>query len=486
MNVKSVEKKEHSAVELVIEIDGAAFDAAVERAYRKQRGNIAVPGFRKGKAPRKIVEGMYGSGVFYEDAINELYPTAYSEAVEQEKLDVVSYPRVEIEEVGKDGLVFKATVTVRPQGKIQGYKGLTAPKAKVEITEEDIQNELKPLIEKATRLVTVERPAQLGDTVILDFEGFEDGKPFGGGKGENHELELGSNSFIPGFEEQVVGYTAGQEGEVHVTFPADYHAQDLADKPVVFKIKVHEVKEHVAPQVDDEFAKDVSEFDTLEELKKDLGDKLAKRRETQAQQAFEEALIGQLVKLNEVEIPAPMVEFQMDKMMEEYEMRISSQGIPFETYLQIMGVTREQMREQAREGATHQIEGQLALEAVAAAEGITISDTDLEEEFQRMSKEYGVELEQLKKAISAASLKEDLLRQKALKVVTDSAVIGELPEKAEEKSEEKEAEKAEKPKKKTAAKKAAKKEESADGAEAKPKKRAASKKAVKEEEKEEA
>jgi trigger factor len=479
MNVKSVENKEHSAVELVIEIDGAAFDAAVEQAYRKQRGSIAVPGFRKGKAPRKIIEGMYGSGVFYEDAINELYPAAYSEAVEQEKLDVVSYPRVEIVEAGKDGLTFKATVTIRPQGKIEGYKGLTAPKEKVEVTEEDIQGELKPLIEKATRLVTVDRPAKLGDTVILDFEGFEDGKPFGGGKGEQHELELGSNSFIPGFEEQVVGYTAGQEGEVNVTFPADYHAQDLADKPVVFKIKVHEVKEHVAPQVDDEFAKDVSEFDTLEELKKDLGDKLAKRRENQAQQVFEDALIGQLVKLNQVEIPAPMVEFQMDKMMEEYEMRIGSQGIPFETYLQIMGVTRDQMREQARDGATHQIEGQLALEAVAAAEGISISDEDLEAEYERMSKEYGVELEQLKKAISSSSLKEDLLRQKALKVVTDSAIIGEVQEKAEEKTEAK-------PKKKTAAKKTAKKEDAAEGTEEKPKKRAASKKAAKEEEKEEA
>ena len=265
MNVKSKENVENSAVELIIEVGAQEFEAALDKVYKKQRGSIAVPGFRKGKAPRKIIEGMYGSGVFYEDAIEELYPSAYAEAVEQEKLDVVAYPKVEVLEVGKDGFTFKAVVTVRPEAKIGTYKGLSAEKEAVAVTDEDIENELKPYVERATRLVNVEREAKMGDTVLLDFEGFDNGVPFEGGKAENHALELGSHSFVPGFEEGVVGLKPGDEKDIDVTFPEDYHA-DLAGKPVVFKIKVHEVKEPQAPVVDDEFAKDVSEFDTLDEF----------------------------------------------------------------------------------------------------------------------------------------------------------------------------------------------------------------------------
>ena len=272
MNVKSKENVENSAVELIIEVGAQEFEAALDKVYKKQRGSIAVPGFRKGKAPRKIIEGMYGSGVFYEDAIEELYPSAYAEAVEQEKLDVVAYPKVEVLEVGKDGFTFKAVVTVRPEAKIGTYKGLSAEKEAVAVTDEDIENELKPYVERATRLVNVEREAKMGDTVLLDFEGFDNGVPFEGGKAENHALELGSHSFVPGFEEGVVGLKPGDEKDIDVTFPEDYHA-DLAGKPVVFKIKVHEVKEPQAPVVDDEFAKDVSEFDTLEEFKKDYLDR---------------------------------------------------------------------------------------------------------------------------------------------------------------------------------------------------------------------
>ncbi|MEG2119290.1 MAG: trigger factor, partial [Pseudoflavonifractor sp.] len=274
MNVKSVEKKGKNTVELVIEIDREAFEVAVDKVYKKQRGSISVPGFRKGHAPRKIIEGMYGSGVFYEDAINEIYPTAYAEAIKEQNIDAVAYPDVEIMDADKDGFSFKAIVTTRPEVQLGEYKGLTAPKDEVEVTAEDVENELKPLVERATRLVSVEKPAENGNTAVIDFEGFDNGKPFEGGKAEGHELELGSNSFVPGFEEQLVGMKAGEEKDINVTFPEDYHA-DLAGKPVVFHVKVNEVKTKQTPAVDDEFAKDVSEFETLEQLKKDLSDKLA-------------------------------------------------------------------------------------------------------------------------------------------------------------------------------------------------------------------
>lgn len=423
MNVKSVEKQEHSAVELVIEVPKDEFEAAVEKVYRKQRGRIFVNGFRKGKAPRSVIEGIYGTGVFYEDAINDLYPNAYSDAVEQEKLDVVSRPSVEIIEVGREGFSFKATVTVRPLGTIQNYKGLSAPKKDIELTDEDITGELKPFIDRATRMATVERPAKLGDIAVIDYEGFDNGVPFQGGKGEQHELELGSNSFIPGFEEQVVDMSAGEEKELNVTFPESYHAAELAGKSVVFKVKLHEVKERIAPEVDDEFAKDVSEFDTLEELKKDLAEKLKERREKQTEQDYEEALLNKLTELTVVEIPDSMVDYQADKMLDDYAMRLSGQGISFDQYLQIMGMTREDMVAQAKPGALRQIQGQLALEAVAEAEGIQVTDEELDQEFAKLSQEYGVELDQVKRAVSVSDLKGDLLRQKAMKIVVDNSVV---------------------------------------------------------------
>ena len=256
MNVKSVEKQEKSTVELVIEIGKEEFEAAVEKVYKKQRGKISVPGFRKGKAPRKIIEGMYGSGVFYEDAINDLYPEAYAQAIEQEKLDAVAWPKVEIVDVGKEGLTFKALVTVRPEVKLGEYKGLTAEKAEVAISDEDIDNELKPFINRATRMVTVERAAENGDTVVIDFEGFLDGKPFDGGKAEGHSLELGSGSFIPGFEEQLVGTKAGDEKELNVTFPEDYGNEDLNGKEAVFETTLNYIKESVTPELTDDWVKE--------------------------------------------------------------------------------------------------------------------------------------------------------------------------------------------------------------------------------------
>ena len=458
MNVKSVEKQEKSAVQLVIEIGGEEFEAAVQKAYLKQRSKINVPGFRKGKAPRKIIEGMFGSGVFYEDAINELYPKAYAEAVEQEKLDVVSWPNVEVVEAGKDGLTFKATVTVRPEVKLGEYKGLTAEKEEVKITDEDIDNELKPYINRATRMVTVEREAQNGDTVVIDFEGFLDGKPFDGGKGEGHSLELGSGSFVPGFEEQLVGTKAGDEKDLDITFPEEYH-EGLAGKAVVFKVKVHEVKEKQLPTVDDEFAKDVSEFDTLEAFKKDLADKLTQRREAQAKRAFEAAVMEQVMDNMEVEIPDAMVAYETDQMVEDMARRVQAQGIPFDQYLAMTGMTMDIVRTQAAAAAMERVRRDLALGAVVAAENIEISDEDLEAEYKRLADEYHMELDQVKAAAPAEDVKKGLAIQKAEQVIYDSAKVGKAPAKkktTKKKAEEAEGEAAEgeeKPKKRRTTKK---------------------------------
>ena len=458
MNVKSVEKQEKGTVELVIEIGAEEFEAAVQKVYLKQRGKITVPGFRKGKAPRKIIEGMYGSGVFYEDAINELYPQAYADAVEQEKLDAVAWPKVEVVSVGKEGLTFKAVVTVRPEVKLGEYKGLTAEKPEVTVTDEDIDNELKPYINRATRMVTVEREAQNGDTVVIDFEGFLNGEPFEGGKGEGHSLELGSNSFVPGFEEQLVGTKAGDEKDLDITFPEDYHA-DLAGKAVVFKVKVHEVKEKQLPTVDDEFAKDVSEFDTLEAFKKDLADKLTERREAQAKRAFEAAIMEQVMDNMEVEIPDAMVAYETDQMVEDMARRIQAQGIPFEQYMAMTGMTIDIVRSQAAAAAMERVRRDLALGAVVAAENIEISDEDLEAEYKRLADEYHMELDQVKAAAPAEDVKKGLAIQKAEQVIYDSAKVGKAPAKkktTKKKAEEAEGEAAEgeeKPKKRRTTKK---------------------------------
>ena len=468
MNVKSVEKQEKSTVELVIEIGAEEFEAAVQKVYLKQRGKIMVPGFRKGKAPRKVIEGMYGSGVFYEDAINEVYPEAYAQAVEQEKLDAVAWPKVEVVNVGKEGLTFKAVVTVRPEVKLGEYKGLTAEKPEVTVTDEDIENELKPYINRATRMVTVEREAQNGDTVVIDFEGFLDGKPFDGGKGEGHSLELGSNSFVPGFEEQLIGTKAGDEKDLDITFPEDYHA-DLAGKAVVFKVKVHEVKEKQLPTVDDEFAKDVSEFDTLADFKKDLADKLAERREHQAQHDFEAAVLEQVMSNMEVEIPDAMVEFEADNLVNDMAQRIQAQGIPFDQYLAMTGMNMDMMREQAKAAALERVRRDLALNAVVAAENIQISDEELEEEYKRLADQYHMELDKVKEAVAADDIRKELSMKKAEQLIYDSAKVGKAPAKkktTKKKAEDAEGEAAEgeeKPKKRRTTKKKA--EETAEGEE---------------------
>ena len=430
MKVTNVEKKENSTVELTIQVEAAEFEAAVQQAYLKNRASIAVPGFRKGKAPRKIIEGMYGSGVFYEDAINAVYPGAYEEAVKEQGLDDVGYPKMEIVEVGKDGLTFKALVSVRPEAKLGQYKGLTAPKTEVAVTDEDVDAELKPYIMRATRMVSVEREAQMEDTAVIDFEGFDNGVAFEGGKGTNYELKLGSGSFVPGFEEQIVGMKAGEEKDIDITFPEDYHA-DLAGKAVVFHIKLNEVKESQLPEVDDEFAKDVSEFDTLEAFRADLRTKLVERREQQNQNAYEEAIRDQLIANMECEIPDGMIEVQLDRLMDEYAMRMQSQGISMEDYMNMMGMDVASLRASAKPTARRQVETELALTAVVAAENLEVTEEALEAEYAKLAEQYKLDVEKVKAAVAAADLKRDMLLQKAHELVIAEAKVGEAPVKAE-------------------------------------------------------
>jgi len=458
MNVKSVEKLEKSTVALTIEASAEELEKAVQLTYQKQKGRIAIPGFRKGHAPRKIIEAMYGASIFYEDAINEVYPDLLGQAVEQEKLDVVGYPNVEVLDVSKDGFTFKATVAVYPEVKLGKYKGLTAPKTVEKVTEKDIDNELQPYIRRATQVVDVDRKAKKGDTVTIDFEGFMDGTPFDGGKGENHDLELGSGSFIPGFEDQLVGVKAGAEKDVVVTFPEDYGAKELAGKEATFKVKVHTVKEKKAPKLDDEFAKDVSEFETLADFRADLGKKLADRRERQARDAFEEALLDQVTENMTADIPDAMVEERVQRMMDQYSQQITSQGIPFEQYLAMTGLTVDILRMQATEGATRQVKVDLALDAVAKAEKIEITDAEIDEECKKLAEQYGMEFDKVKKIVPVEELKKDLANRKAANVIFDSAKVGKAPAKKAAKAAEAETE--EKPKK--TVKKAAKTEDAED------------------------
>ena len=446
MSVKSCEKIEKSQVALTIEVEAAEFEAAMEKAYRKMRGKINVPGFRPGKAPRKIIEGMYGAEVFFDEAINIAFPDAYEAAVKEKELQVVGYPSVElVGECTRQGFTFKAVAPVYPEVTLGQYKGLTAPKEEVQVTSEDVDRRLQTLTDRNTRLVSVEREAKEGDTAVIDFEGFLDGKPFDGGKGTNHSLELGSHSFVPGFEEQVAGMKAGDEKDIDITFPEDYHA-DLAGKAVIFHVKVNEVKESQAPEVDDEFAKDVSEFETLADFRKDLGEKLQARKEAQAQNDFENAVIEQLVENMECEIPDGMVEVQTDRLMDDYAMRLQSQGIPMDQYMSMMGMTPEMMRASARPAALKQVQTEVALTAVVKAEGIQVTDEDYEAEVARLAEQYGLPAEQVKTAVPAEDLKRDLALKKASELVLASAKVDKAKKKAVKKPAKKAEEGEEKPK----------------------------------------
>ena len=420
MSVKSCEKLEKSKVVLTIEVGAEEFEAAINKAYLKMRGKIAVAGFRPGKAPRKMIEKLYGVEVFYEEAVNIVLPDAYEAAVKEQDLQVVGYPDVELVDCGKDGVTFKATVSVYPEVKLGQYKGLEAPRAEVKVMAADVNARLKEMAERNGRMVSVERAVKKGDTATIDFEGFDNGVPFEGGKGENFDLEIGSGSFVPGFEEQLIGMTAGEEKDIDITFPENY-TPELAGKPVVFHVKVNEVKEAQLPELDDEFAKDVSEFETMEAFRADLGNKLAERRAQQAEADFANQIMEQVVANMECEVPDGMIEVEIDRMLEQQAMQLQQYGISMEQYQQMMGVNEAMVRDSARPDALKSIQLRLALGAIAQAEGIEVTEEELEAEFKKLADQYQIEIEKVKAAIAAEDLKNDLLMQKAQDLVVTAA-----------------------------------------------------------------
>ena len=432
MSVKSCEKLEKSKVVLTIEVGAEEFEVAVNKAYLKMRGKIAVAGFRPGKAPRKMIEKMYGVEVFYEEAVNIVLPDAYESAVKEQALDVVGYPDVELVECGAEGVTFKATVSVYPEVKLGQYKGLEAPKAEVKVMAADVNARLKEMAERNSRLQSVERAVKKGDTATIDFEGFDNGVAFDGGKGENFDLEIGSGSFVPGFEEQLIGMKAGEEKDIDITFPENY-TPELAGKPVVFHVKVNEVKVKEVPTIDDEFAKDVSEFDTLKELKADLKKKITAERKEAAQHAFEDALMKKVADGIECEIPQEMIDLQADRMLDGFKQQMASQGIPFEQYLQMTGSTEAEFKAQAYGPAAEQVRMDLAVEAIIKAEGLDASEEEIEAEIKNVSEKYGMDLETVKKFLPAEQVKEQVVREKVIKVVADNGVaVAPVVEKADE------------------------------------------------------
>ena len=427
MNVKSVEKNENNTAKVVLEVEKDQFQTALDKAYRKVKNTIYIPGFRKGKAPRKIVEGMYGANVFYEDAINLIFPEIWEQATTESELKVVGSPSVSDLNVDENGnLVLTIECGLYPVATLGQYKGIEAPKAAVTVTDEEVDEDIKQLARRNSSISTVERAAKDGDTVIIDFDGYMDGVAFDGGKGENYTLRLGSGTFIPGFEEQVVGMAAGDEKDVEVTFPADYGTQELAGKPATFKVKVHEVKETLVPELDDEFAKDVSETaETLEDLKKERREKLEKDKSDEAEHNFKNEVVKKAMDNLEVVIPDAMVEAQLDDMMNQYAMNMQSSGFTLEQYAQMMGTTIQGLREQSREGAVQQIRNTLLLEKVAEEENIQVSDEELEEEYQTMAKEYDMDVEKVKEYLPLEDLRKEKQLQKAMDLIVDNAVATE-------------------------------------------------------------
>lgn len=427
MNVKSVEKNENNTAKVVLEVEKDQFQTALDKAYRKVKNTIYIPGFRKGKAPRKIVEGMYGANVFYEDAINLIFPEIWEQATTESELKVVGSPSVSNLNVDENGnLVLTIECGLYPVATLGQYKGIEAPKAAVTVTDEEVDEDIKQLASRNSSISTVERAAKDGDTVIIDFDGYMDGVAFDGGKGENYTLRLGSGTFIPGFEDQVVGMAAGDEKDVEVTFPADYGTQELAGKPATFKVKVHEVKETLVPELDDEFAKDVSETaETLEDLKKERREKLEKDKADEAEHNFKNEVVKKAMDNLEVVIPDAMVEAQLDDMMNQYAMNMQSSGFTLEQYAQMMGTTIQGLREQSREGAVQQIRNTLLLEKVAEEENIQVSDEELEEEYQTMAKEYDMDVEKVKEYLPLEDLRKEKQLQKAMDLIVDNAVATE-------------------------------------------------------------
>ena len=452
MSLKSSNKVDTNVWELEVSVDGDTFKDAVTKAYLKQRKNITIPGFRKGKAPRAFIEKYYGEGVFYEDALEAIYPDAVASAIEEAKLEPVDTPYdLEIPEMGNDGVTMKFKVTVKPEVELGEYKGLKATKKSTKVTADEVKAELARMQEQNSTVSDVDdRAVKKNDIVVIDFEGFVDGKAFEGGKAEKYELTIGSNQFIPGFEDQIIGHKIGDKFDVNVKFPEDYQA-DLASKDAVFKIKLHGIKVKEVPALDDEFANDVSEFDTLDELKKDIKKQLEKRKNDDAENELHNTLLEEVAKGINAEIPEAMIEKTIDDDVNEYSYRLQSQGLKLETYLKYTGMDMKGFREGFKERAETQVRLNLALEKIIEKENIEVTEEDIEAEYKKYADAYNMDIDTIKKAVSAESLKPELASRKAIDLIVDSAVV------TEEKAAKKTAEKKPATKKTTAKKPAAKK-----------------------------
>lgn len=434
MNLVKSEKLEKNQHELQFSIDAASFNDAIAKAYKREAGKYNIPGFRKGKAPRHMIEKMYGEDVFQYSAVNDLFPAEYDKAVEASGIEPVDRPEVDIVSMNtEDGVVLKAVVTVKPEMKVGNYIGLKAEKAANTVEDAAVDAEVNRLRERNARLVAREGKAQDGDITDIDFEGFVDGEAFDGGKGEHFSLTLGSGQFIPGFEEQIVGHEAGEEFDVNVTFPEDYHAKELAGKAAVFKVKLNEVQYKELPVADDEFAKDVSEYDTLDEFKASIRKNMEEAAEKQAELEVENALVDQLVATLEGDIPPVMIETRIDEMVRDFDYRLSQQGLRLADYLKYIGGDEAKFREGFKEQAEKQVKMRLALEAVAKAENIEASEEDFENEVKRIADTYKMEVEKVRSIIPVAEVKKDLAVNKAIDFIKSKAEI--TTKKAEEKSE---------------------------------------------------
>ncbi len=420
-----VENLEHNMAKLTIEVSAEELEKALDSAYNKQKNSISIPGFRKGKVPRAMIEKMYGAGVFYEDAANELMQKSYPEAIDESGVDIVSRPSVEVVQIEKGKpFIYTAEVAVKPEVELGKYKGVTVTKIDTSVSDDEVAEALEQERNKNARDVSVtDRAIQEGDTAVIDFEGFVDGVAFEGGKGENHPLEIGSHSFIDTFEDQLVGKNAGDEVEVNVTFPEQYQAAELAGKPAMFKVKINEVKAKELPELDDEFAQDVSEFDTLAEYKEDLKKKLVEKKEVEAKKTKEDEAIQKIIDKSKMDIPEAMIETQCESMVEEFAQRIAQSGLSMEQYLQFSGMTVDQLKEQVRPEATTRIQSSLVLEQIAKEENIEISDEEVDAEVEKMAAAYGMEADKLKEYMGEAekkSMKSDLAITKAVELIMEN------------------------------------------------------------------
>lgn len=427
MSLQQVEKLEKNMAKLTVEASAEDFEKALKVAYNKNKSKFSIPGFRKGKATQAVIEKMYGAGVFYEDAANEVIGNTYEQAAEESGLDIVSRPEVDLVQIEKGkSFIYTALVAVKPEVTLGEYKGIEVEKAAVEVTDADVEAELKRVQEQNSRMVAVERPVQKNDTVTIDFEGFINGKAFEGGKGEDYPLVIGSHSFIDTFEDQLVGKNVGEECEVNVTFPNEYHAKEMAGKPALFKVTVKEIKEKELPEINDEFAAEVSEFETLAEYKEDLKKKVAEKKEKAAATENENKVVDKVVSNASMELPEPMVDSQVRNMIEDTAQRMQYQGIPFDQYLKYIGMTLDMVKEQMRPQAVKRIQTRLTLEAVVKAENIQVSDERVEEELKKMAETYKMEVEKIKEIMGAKQLeqmKEDLAVQEAVDFLVSEAKL---------------------------------------------------------------